>query len=474
MLKIFKFKLPFLKITIFQKLLIGIFAMLMLNTIIAFVGIISINELENSANDMLKESKEQSAFQKLKLNFDQLLMPANDYLVHGNKVEFTNFDQLLLIVQEQISECREFGKHPREHFYLNEFESRLNEVKSLVSNIFELKNPIGNPEGAIMMEEMDAITDNAIIEIEEIIIQESLEMTEYIKTNQATNIRATRIIIIIGFSIAICLVVGGYFYVREITRPIKHLARTAQKISLGDLSAKAEIQSTTSDEIADFAKSFNSMIGVLEKTTVSRDYFDNILNRMVDTLIITDPDSNITIVNQAALDLLEYTEEEIIGQPFEMILSKENSKEAINTIDFSAKIEAESVQNVYNTYYSKSGRIIPVSFSRSFMYDNENNKSGMICVAFHNADNLKEDQKQAEENSENESRYIKAVGEIPLTNRELEIIKLITMELSNREIAEKLFISVRTVETHRKNIMQKLQTKSVIALVHYAAQNGII
>jgi DNA-binding NarL/FixJ family response regulator len=108
------------------------------------------------------------------------------------------------------------------------------------------------------------------------------------------------------------------------------------------------------------------------------------------------------------------------------------------------------------------------------MHDNENKISGMICIAFNNTESLHEEQPSNGENSVNEARYIKAVGEIPLTKRELEIIKLIAEELSNREIAEKLFISVRTIETHRKNIMQKLHTKSVIALVHYAAQNGII
>ena len=108
------------------------------------------------------------------------------------------------------------------------------------------------------------------------------------------------------------------------------------------------------------------------------------------------------------------------------------------------------------------------------MYDNKNKMTGIIHIAFHNPEGLQEEQQPIEENSGNGLRNIKTVGEIPLTNRELEIIKLITEELSNREIADKLFISVRTVETHRKNIMQKLHTKSVIALVHYAAQNGII
>jgi len=278
----------------------------------------------------------------------------------------------------------------------------------------------------------------------------------------------------VGLFIALCLVVGGFFYVKEITKPIKHLAQTAQKISSGDLSAKADVKTRTRDEIDDYTKSFNNMIGVLEKTTVSRDYFNNILNRMVDTLIITEANGKIAIVNQATLDLLDYTEEEIIGQSIDKILSRESGEEILNSSNTYINVEEESVQNIFNTYYSKSGKAIPVSFSRSIMHDNENKISGMICIAFNNTESLHEEQPSNGENSVNEARYIKAVGEIPLTKRELEIIKLIAEELSNREIAEKLFISVRTVETHRKNIMQKLHTKSVIALVHYAAQNGII
>jgi len=64
--------------------------------------------------------------------------------------------------------------------------------------------------------------------------------------------------------------------------------------------------------------------------------------------------------------------------------------------------------------------------------------------------------------------------EAHLTERELEIIRLIENELSNRQIAEKLFISERTVETHRKNIFRKTQTNSVIGLVKYAYEHKLI
>ena len=61
-----------------------------------------------------------------------------------------------------------------------------------------------------------------------------------------------------------------------------------------------------------------------------------------------------------------------------------------------------------------------------------------------------------------------------LTEREIEVIRLFAEGLSFKEIAEKLFISTRTVETHKKNILEKLNLKSTVDLVKYAIINGII
>lgn len=61
-----------------------------------------------------------------------------------------------------------------------------------------------------------------------------------------------------------------------------------------------------------------------------------------------------------------------------------------------------------------------------------------------------------------------------LTQRESEILNLIAKELRNEEIAEKLFISERTVETHRRNIFTKTKTKSIVGLIKYAIANGLI
>lgn len=61
-----------------------------------------------------------------------------------------------------------------------------------------------------------------------------------------------------------------------------------------------------------------------------------------------------------------------------------------------------------------------------------------------------------------------------LTERETEIIKLIAEGFSNKEIGAKLFISHRTVDTHRTNLMKKIQVENIAGLISYAIKNGIV
>jgi DNA-binding NarL/FixJ family response regulator len=61
-----------------------------------------------------------------------------------------------------------------------------------------------------------------------------------------------------------------------------------------------------------------------------------------------------------------------------------------------------------------------------------------------------------------------------LTRREKGILKLIVQGLGNREIADSLSISVRTIEVHRSNMMRKLKVKNAVELVKYAMENNLV
>lgn len=61
-----------------------------------------------------------------------------------------------------------------------------------------------------------------------------------------------------------------------------------------------------------------------------------------------------------------------------------------------------------------------------------------------------------------------------LTSREIDVLKLICEGYNSKEIADELFISINTVETHRKKIIQKFNVKNSIGIVRYAMQNNMI
>lgn len=63
---------------------------------------------------------------------------------------------------------------------------------------------------------------------------------------------------------------------------------------------------------------------------------------------------------------------------------------------------------------------------------------------------------------------------VPLTHREREILQLVASGLTNQQIADKLFTSRRTVETHRQNLLEKTGVSNTPSLVKYAMEQGLL
>jgi len=71
------------------------------------------------------------------------------------------------------------------------------------------------------------------------------------------------------------------------------------------------------------------------------------------------------------------------------------------------------------------------------------------------------------ENSKKEKILDKMSSQLSVTSREMEVLKYVSAEMTNKEIAHQLFISPRTVETHKRNLMQKLKVRNVVGLAKY-------
>ncbi len=69
---------------------------------------------------------------------------------------------------------------------------------------------------------------------------------------------------------------------------------------------------------------------------------------------------------------------------------------------------------------------------------------------------------------------VEKAGPVRLTPRELEVLALIVNEHTNQEIADKLYISIRTVDAHRRNLLQKTGARNTAGLVRYALSHNLL
>jgi PAS domain-containing protein len=99
---------------------------------------------------------------------------------------------------------------------------------------------------------------------------------------------------------------------------IRALKVQAEKLSDSDYGEPLKV--TGGDLLGDLAAVFNDMRDKLKKTTVSRDYVDNVLSSMNEAIILTSPDGAITRVNAATTRMLNYSDEELIGKHIDMIV----------------------------------------------------------------------------------------------------------------------------------------------------------
>lgn len=78
------------------------------------------------------------------------------------------------------------------------------------------------------------------------------------------------------------------------------------------------------------------------------------------------------------------------------------------------------------------------------------------------------------QNQSNEAYRDEFIEKMHLTNREIEIIRLVAQGKSAKEIADQLFLSLHTVDTHRRNVLVKLKLKNIADLVRFAFENHLL
>ena len=118
-----------------------------------------------------------------------------------------------------------------------------------------------------------------------------------------------------------------------------------------------------------------------DEVAAARDYADNIIKSMIDTLIVVDPGGKIKTINPATVELLGYKEEELIGKPVGTIFAKEEEDLLFKGTGLEKLLNEGSVRDYDMTYLTKARERIPVSFSGSVMKDRDGKLVGIVGIA---------------------------------------------------------------------------------------------
>lgn len=141
---------------------------------------------------------------------------------------------------------------------------------------------------------------------------------------------------------------------------IREIKVQAQK--LAEANYGEPLKGPRGDELGDLVDVFNKMRDRLQRTTISRDYVDNILSGMNEAIIVTSADGVITKINDATARMLNYQEEELVGQPVSLILDKHSAE---------LKTDAPSGIPMEATLLTKGREAVPVSYTGSVLGDDE-------------------------------------------------------------------------------------------------------
>ena len=167
-----------------------------------------------------------------------------------------------------------------------------------------------------------------------------------------------------GLSVAALLSVQ-YFQLRRLLQPLQLLTAFTSEVGAGNLSRQAPVARL--DEVGRLAVAFNRMLHDLSTTTVSRDYVDNIIRCMGESLLVVDNSGAIRTANQATLSLLGYRQSELIGKPAALILE--------------GAPPAETCRGWGAHYKPKNGTPIPVLLSATAMQDRSGKLEGQVWLA---------------------------------------------------------------------------------------------
>ena len=175
---------------------------------------------------------------------------------------------------------------------------------------------------------------------------------------------------VVALSAILCALVIWQL-VRTQTRQISALKEAVLKVSRSDFGEPVAVE--RDDELGALARLFNEMRARLQQTTVSRDHVDKILSGMNEALLVTDKDGVIVRVNEAALRMLGYKEDELVGRDLDSII--DSTRSGILQLRSEGSVPDEA------TLLTRQGEAVPVSYTGSLIESDDGSPVARIFAA---------------------------------------------------------------------------------------------
>ncbi|MFH5833055.1 sensor histidine kinase [Halalkalibaculum sp. DA384] len=269
-------------------------------------------------------------------------------------------------------------EHHKDHEELLEvlysLENRFNIYRSLITELFNLAS-VSFEDGreflSVTVEPYFRSNLIPLIEQVRVLSRQNMDQQITMLNSRLEFVGQMLAIATIG-TLLISIALAFYLY-QSIATPLQKLSQTAKRIGEGRLGERIRIDSN--DEIGALAAEFNRMAENLSKITFSKEYVDNIIESMADALVVTDSDYRIRRVNSATRVMLGYAEEELIGQPLDMLFNQEE-QERIKGIKTDKEIDSFEI-----AYLTKGGDTVPVNFSKAVMLNADGSMKGLVCLA---------------------------------------------------------------------------------------------
>jgi len=362
-----------MKLTLKRKLTISLLATILM-VIFIIIGIQMImKSYRMTSGKLILEYHESSVLHGLLLSLEKIHIQAT-------QTDTIISNQNYILLKNSINEAKISLQQCKNLISDYHKKSNLELVDSLIvtlENNLKSLNEKGNLP--VYFANIFTSVEKGINLIEELSKEVVHEIEEYERKSKTAIIHGRFTVLSLGILLILTMIIIGRIFIRSITKPIDKLLSTTKQIAEGDHNSRVRINSD--DEFQSLASSFNTMLDILEDTTVSKQYINNIINNMFDLLMVTDKSGKITIVNKAASRMLNYQQDYLIGKDvrllFNEIFNKEEGENPFTDLNIYSKI-----MNEKGHFVRRDNKSIPVLVSCIQLFiENSEEPEGLIIVA---------------------------------------------------------------------------------------------